>query len=630
MRPPRPSRILPSLAFALVTALGAVLLAVPVARAAVPAYVPKPPTWTSNLVTQNHLGVTDAEFAQWVQTAQTTRVAGFSFVATFTQCFGGGFLEELRTQGVTPFGANSAGRYWEPVSYHPAGANSYYSHAWAWTADNNGAWTDQKITDEAYDDTLNGGNGAIAVNPQANIEVAQYLSSVANPPPEAVGAKERNFAILFAGQPHPAGWDYNDLCEIYAMLTAKGYGAADIQVLYGNNVDPNSGDACVLDGAGTRANLQNAFAVWLPARFNMLDEEETVQVFFWAGDHGNADWPVTISVDAQSQGVAGDVNARSVAAQPVGNVAYQAGAGITDTAWVDPLGRDLDALSFGDDFQTPLAAGGPSSSGGGPPVYFSVDRGSQGLATTDVRTELAIGRGSAPDVFVATAADGNRQAFDGGRAFGLVDPPMSDETDALVMRNILDVADPWTDKLSRPLFFSAHGDHRVLVYDPTLAVGNIYVYWDPKDLRDLDALALRDDGMRVNQKLVFDPQADTLLLSVGRQENMAPWMGFDPCDVLRVMPLAGGGEVPVLWRSCQSLGLDPWTDNMDALDLGTGADGGPVAYPPYPPGPWDYPPYPDDEPVPDPDPDPVPDPQPEPDPEPLPGEDEVEAPVEEP
>ena len=598
---------------------------------AVPPYMAKPPTWTSTLVTNDEKNVTDKEFAQWVKAAQQTRVNSFSFIATFTQCFGGGFLEELGQVGVTTFGANSASRYFEPAWYNRAGQNIYYSFAWQWYANANANDTDSEITDDAHDALILGNNMAIPPLPPTLRQNAQYKTDSMNVPPmEKLRAADRNYAILFAGEPNPLGWDYNAMCDLYTVLTNKGYGAGDIHVLYGNNVDPNPMDNCVLDAAATRQNLEDAFDTWLPNEFNMLDEEETVQVFFWAGDHGNAEFPVAISVDEPSTGMPmkGAVNARKVAMQPVGSVVYEAGSGLTATAWRDPMNRDIDGISFGDDFQPGIFAKVPNPKpypdpypyphpvDDGAIVYFSVDRGSRGLPGTDVSAELAGNRSPAPDVFVATGDQGNRQVFDGERSFGLVDPippPMplvvTDETDALVMRNILDIANPMQNLLSRPLFYSVRNSAAILAYDPMRAVMNLYTYYQIPAAMELDALALLDDGMLdMNQKLYFDSKVDILLFSVGRAENMAPWNGFKPCDILRIYwDPALMRDVVSVWRSCQDLGLDPGIDNVDALDLGAGAEGEPIEYPEeYPYEPRYYPPYPGPSPTPDPKPVPTP------------------------
>lgn len=586
---------------------------------AVPPYMAKPVTWTSTLVTNDKKSVTDEEFAQWVKAAQQTRVNSFSFIATFTQCFGGGFLEELSLQGVTTFGANSASRYFEPAWYNRMGQNIYYSFAWQWYANANPNDTDSEITDDAHDALILNNNPAIPPLPPTQRQNAQYKTDSNNVPPmEALGSADRNYAILFAGDPHPLGWDYNAMCDLYKVLVAKGYGAGDIHVLYGNNVDPNPGDICQLDAAATRQNLEDAFDTWLPGEFNVLDEEETVQVFFWAGDHGNAEFPVAISVDEASTGLAmkGDVNARKVAMQPVGSVVYEAGSGFTATAWRDPANRDIDGISFGDDFQpgvvkAPMPKPNPDPDpdpypypyphDDGALVYFSVDRGSRGLPGTDVASELAGNRSPAPDVFIATGGQGNRQVFDGERSFGLVDPvppPMPlavpDETDALVMRNILDIANPLQNLLSRPIFYSVRNSAAILAYDPRRGGMNLYTYYQIPAAMELDALALLDDGMLdMNQKLFFDPRTDVLLFSVGRGENMAPWNGYRPCDILRLYWDPNlMKQVEAVWRSCQDLGLDPATDNVDALDLGAGLEGEPIEYPADPPyEPEYYPPY---------------------------------------
>lgn len=581
-----------------------------------PRYLPKPNTWISNLVTHDNDKVKDRDFAGWIKNAQMVRP--FSFVGTFTQCFGGGFLEELAIQNVAPFGANSAGRYYEPVSY--AAQNSYYAFAWqhsARVAQGANPPTDKKITLDAHL-ALGDGVQAVPDNPNRGLEHPQYRSSLMGDAAlEPLHAATHNFAILFAGQPD--GRDKKDVDQIYDRLrTTYKYGILDIYILYGDGNQVN-GAAWFNDARATAANLQAAINTWLGDKLRELNDDQdhgTVQVFFWAGDHGNADSPIAISVDNASIGVAGShVAMLRAAGFAVGRGVYEANNGTNRFAWNTPNFDDVDALSFGDDllrgaddkrlrdlYQYPAKF----------IAYFSPDWLSTGKAGSGVAREIGRNFPAATDVFVASHAS-NRQLSDGKRNLGLDETMFPfDEVDALNLRNVLAATDPNTMMLGIPVHYSVHGTAELRTWEPLVNGWTDYIYYDWTDFPatvgapdEVDALVLIDDGARDMQtgNLSFKADDDYILFSVGRGETKAFWKQFKPCDILRLKP-GMVNTTAVVWRGCADLGLDPERDNLDALDIGRGEDNEPVPFPSYPDS------------YPDPDPDGPHPPEPETEPEP--------------
>src|SRR4051794_33346697 len=476
--------------FATVLAVAGLLMALafPLA-AALPAYLAKPVTWTSKLVTDNGPFVTDVQFAQWVQNAQGNP-ARFSFLGAFHQCYGGGFLTEIQPR-VAKFGTHSASRYFEAAYYDPNNPRSYFTWAWVWRALNpaRGA-TDLQITTDAYGYLQDGdgvGTPPVPDNHMLQWENAQYLSANVAPPPEAVHAAQHNYAILFVGRPDNR--DLNDTNRIWDMLSAYGYARTDVYILYGSLVGAVGGTTGwnTSDGKATSANLQAAFATWLKNKLDAQDRDhpnETAQVFFWAGDHGASDFPILISVDNPSVGVAGSaVNKRFVGAMPVGNVVYEAGGGTNRGIWEILGGGDVDAIAFSEQsvpqwfdleaepdpdpyYPTPGDAGGW--------VYFSVDLPSAGAMGGDVNREIAAGRSAAADVYAMTQ-NSNRLAFDRTDSLGLLKMPAgNDEVDGLSLRNIQTVLHPITKLPNRPFFFSFHNSSQIWVYDPARGAVNLY------------------------------------------------------------------------------------------------------------------------------------------------------------
>lgn len=585
--------------------------------AALPAYMAKPPAWTSKLATNAGPFVTDVQLAQWVQNVQGNPPR-FSFLGAFHQCYGGGFLTELANRGVVKFGANSTSRYFEPAYYDSFRLRSYFTFAWGWRALNPamGA-TDFTITDDAYTLTGDGinppNNPPVPDNKSRAWENAQYLSDRAvGSPPERIAAAQHNYAILFVGRPENDNKDLNDTNQIYDVLRLYGLARADIYILYGNGAAVAGPPAWgAPDAAATSANLQAAFANWLNGKLNAQPPGRTAQVFFWGGDHGAASFPILISADNASVGAAGSaVNNRFVGGLPVGRVVYEAGNGTNRGIWDVLGGGDVDAIAFSElsvlkwfdreaqpdpePYPDPYKPA-PDDAGGW--VYFSVDRPSKGVPGSDVNREILAGRSAAADVYAMTQ-NSNRLAWDAQDSLGLLKLPAgNDELDALSLRNTQTVLHPVTKLPNRPFFFSFLGSSQVWVFDPT--TGAVSLYYDftwsfGNAPIELDALALWDDGARdpVNNLLYFDPWSDRMLFSVGRGENAAPWNLFQPCDVLKLGADPVFGSVLTEWRFCKNLGLvsGPGRDNLDALDLGIGSEGQPI--PDYPEDEYDmYPPY---------------------------------------
>jgi hypothetical protein len=127
-----------------------------------------------------------------------------TFLAEFSQCFGGGFLTEMGNQGVVGYGTNSASAYFETASYNPPAKNSFYPFAWQSIANVPAAAvppTDEWITWKAYDaiDPTLGAVGAIPKNRNAAFERAQYRSDRVGGVPQALGSAMHNVDGLDIG-----------------------------------------------------------------------------------------------------------------------------------------------------------------------------------------------------------------------------------------------------------------------------------------------------------------------------------------------------------------------------------------------------------------------------------------------
>jgi hypothetical protein len=572
----------------------AVLLAQ--AAAALPMQFTKPATWTSGLVTWDNQSIRDADFATWLKGAQTAvaPAAGFKLIASFTQCYGGGFLTELMNKAVTTYGANSAGAYFETVSY--AATNSYYDFAWKTFADVPAPFpTDLAITNSAYNAIALGNVPGIAQNPNAPFERAQYLTDAAGggAPPAALNSATNRYAILWVGQPNTRGnQDFNDLNDIYEVLrTRYGYLPANIYILYGSGANPAAPPHRWAPNAqATSANLQAAVNTWLVPAIRAGKTRDNL-LFFWAGDHGNADYPITIEVESTSMGVAGSAVAALRPLNQVGITFYEAGSG-TNVGLLQST-NNLKALSFGDDFFDPQTLFQTYNASPPATIYFSVDKQSTGLAGTDVNQEIVNGRLPGADIYAADRNGGNLRMFDGMVSLGLLKvAPNFDELNDFVLRDLQSILNA-KGFPTRPIFFTNDQTSQIWVYDPLLNL--TYLYYDfswnlPVAPVMVDALAMVGNLLRRDNNgfLFFDPAQDFMLFSVGRQENMAPWNAVKPCDVLQL-----ANNILRVWRTCAQLGLNPDTDNVDGLDIGAGQYGQPISFDgEYP---WPQYPYPNSE-----------------------------------
>lgn len=565
---------------------------------ALPPYFEKPITYRSLLVANDGNAVSDVNFAKLVAQTQANlrntvqMINGmpvnhteFNFIASFTQCFGGGFISELGRQGVTRYSANSASTYFETASYHDDNAlnihRSYYPYSWTTMADPLGGArrTDQWITWKAYDaiDPAQGALRGIPKNRRAAFERAQYWFAGG---PQILGSARHNFAVIWVGKPRMPN-DYNDIDKLYNLLTVTyGFKAADIQILWENNVDPVVGDAWAPTAKAEWPDLVNAFnriENWIKAK----PATDTSQVFFFSGDHGNADFPVTLTVEPAAVGLPGtDLN--NPFYRGSGRHIFLGGAGTNVYKVTEQtVNRPLKALSFGDDFQNWNSVFTPQYASPTAIIYFSVDNASFGVPGSELNGARATGELQGPNVYSVTA-NSNRQAFHGRRNFGLVTGAASDEMNDFVVRDIsemLNQAGP-----TRPVFFTNDQDSRIWVHDPARAGGmpKTYVYYDfttdypNKPPRLVDALAMVVNLRRRNAagQLFFNKQQDYMLFSVGRNEVNAPWNAYKPCDVIRF----GGGGNDMMWASCNFLGLDPMKDNVDGLDIGAGKYGQPITF----------------------------------------------------
>jgi hypothetical protein len=564
--------------------------------AALPQQLSKTAGWRSLLVTNDDKGLADADFVKMV-TAFNGGLGGrqFHFLASFTQCFGGGFADELGAQKFPNFGANSASAYFEPSSYDPAAVGnvgSYYSFAWKIMANRAGPPTDQVVTSNASDaiDITKAVVAGIKKNPDSPTERPQYRSDPgAAKPPEPLHAADLNYAILWVGQPDSRNRDFKDLDDLYTVLTNPAgfykYKPAEIYILWGDGTNPALGNAWKPWDKATTVKLQAAWTD-ITKQIGIADpgKTKTVQVFFWAGDHGNADAPITMTVSDFSVGLPGTGVAAQQAAGLAGATIYLGGTGTNWALLVEQTAgsTELKALSFGDDFQNPAALFATYNASQAAEIYFSVDNQSVGLPGTDVFDQRPKHLPGA-DVYARTDG-GNRQVFDGTRSLGLnkANPP-NDELNDFVLRDITGMLDPKTGLPTRPVFFANELSSKIWVYDPAMPAGQTtYVYYDfpaadfanPPNL--VDALAMVVNLNRRNaatKQLYFDPTQDYMLFSVGRNENKAPWNGYLPCQILAFGPPAGLR----VWAGCSDLGLANG-DNVDGLDIGAGQYGQPITF----------------------------------------------------
>lgn len=570
------------------------------ARAALPAYVEKPPTWTSKLIGAANQTIKDSELAGWIKDEQDVRQ--FTVICTFTTCFSGGFVTEIKKH-TTRYGANSASRYFETSAYDPANNRSYYAHAWQNAADYTppaAAPNDQTITDNAYN-AQPAGVKATAL--------AQYQSDPAGPPAPptdklATLPQANKFAILFVASPEAAGWDATDVSELYGRLLdddTYNFDPGNIEILYGIGAADGSipgGAAWKASAvAATKANLHATFTGWLRPKLAVLNPEDEALLFLWTGDHGGVDFPVSFSVDPRSTGLlATAVNDRATAA-PANqySAVYEGGSEKNLIRWAPaPIG-DIDALSDGLDAIVPRPPGQEDAVYLGTPLFFSVDRASVGAAESGVRREWGRGRAVGPDVFAATtrgAGGSNRLMINGNPTLGLQGGallffPPEDDLNALELSSLgpLVTGKPKHQlKAGRTLYFSKQGSP--VIYSMTGA-GAPAVYIPAAWLQlpdgqghfvqaeEVDAIAVYDTSPLGGPDQDFTSGGvapgdnDIVLFSVGR-DDPAPW---SPCTIYRIEwdPALGAPRLQT-YIPCDRIGLrEPGIilrgDNVDALDV---------------------------------------------------------------
>ena len=558
------------------------------ASAALVPYQEMPDNWRTLLIDHDKEGVYDHEYALWIEQTQawadTSTKAGMTVFGTFIQCHSGGFITAVDEANIRNFGVNSSCKYFQTAAYDPGNNRSYYSHEWFKALNLNPLKDDKEITEIAY-----------ANNPQAPYQFAQYLGNGA--PPESLGTHEHLLAVLFAG--NTGVKDAGDAEEAIGALSNKGVPRGDILLLFGDGAAPGGPFTFTPDGKGTKALLQKGLAgavggadSWLRNKIKAISDTTsadttTVQLFLWTGDHGNADKPISFSVDPPSRGQAG-TGVRDKTGPPARHQAwvYEGGRTTNTSMWRRAGPANIDAIATGHE---PVPA---SSEWNGEPIYFSVDSTSFGLRVPESavwREFIDTSSSPAPDVFLATFPLGgpgsNRQSIDGSELLGLLEPSPElpdtsvglDNLNALSLGEITSVVVD-TLKLKGPIFYSIEGGGTpwdpVYVWDPRTMSSYVYLDWNTVAVdsvakpHELDAMALRDDFARTaapDSALWFDPAVDELLFSVGRDDPF-----WRPCEIIKI----GGGVVGMLnFAPCTSIGLRSGAahpdsvDNVDALDV---------------------------------------------------------------
>lgn len=533
--------------------------------------------WQFMIIDKDRKGI-DAkdQVATWIKAAQTSLADGtparsFRSVHVFSQCFSGGFLQALNDKAVANFSASSAGRYWEPTTYDTANSRSYFVWAWGKKFDAVVSPVDKAVT-QATANALATGERDIPQNPDARQQRAQHLASDGA---ITLFADDRpTYAILYFGLTDEK--DENDLDQVYNEIRDHGVAAANIMVLFGDELLYGGKKA-------TTANLEWAWKTWLVDKINAQGATQTeADVIFFVGDHGNATSPITISVSPGTKGAAGSAIAAAVAAaDSPAKYAWVAGNNADQSKrWKEPNGADIDAMAFGNDYSAEDVVGslGPTET----LLYFTVDPASKGAPKTELRSEVDAMLAGSSDVFVATS-NSHRQLVDGKRSLKLEEDLNDDDIDALILRDITLVTNPNTTCISVPIFYSIGGGTKIMVHDPVTK--RTYVYFDFATYCarnampvELDALAINDNGarkaiadphdpMKTIEGLYFDEFIDEFLFSIGSAEANKPWTGFKPCDVLRIHPDGAGSIDLVVFRTCASMGLDPATDNVNGIDV---------------------------------------------------------------
>lgn len=515
-------------------ALGAALFLAQAARAddePLPSFSfkPAPPgdpmglsLWRTGLVTHAGPEVWDRDFAQWVKSCQNKAklaVGGnwkLMVRCTFTQCYAGGFLDELErvTQGANnlkDFAGTASTRYFQGASANQEGAdttkwNSRFAFAWQHRA-GIGATTNpvqnlETIAIKAYNALL-AGDDPVPKHPFIDQEHPQYLAGQGVEPGDLKsGPDAHKLAILFAGDPETR--HRNNTTSVLGVLKDKyGFKAENIFILYGNfgPDDAIPGNPPWKSNAkATEENLKKALtdadgfvikSIKAIAGDQPLDDA-TIKLFLWTTNHGTIDAPICFGVDATTTGKPGtDVNLFSLASQAP-EFLYEGGANsnkfLLPQFTLGGAAAPLDSISSGFE-QMPVAPDATYPGGFRPAfgVAFSVDHDlTGGKPDTGTRRIIDKQRDPAAQVFVKTA-DGNRE-FVEAKTLGLEDDLTAmfpvDNVSALMLEPSSDLFEGLDPKF--PLFYTLPDSARIWVIDPQHPTPDPgenfkrYVFWDPK------------------------------------------------------------------------------------------------------------------------------------------------------
>lgn len=583
-----------------IIALAAALapLAGALADVEIPDFATKGATWSTGLVTHDAV-VWDKEFAAWVaageKTAHDTVAGNWQLLVrcTFAHCFSGGFVEELKEAAtavppISNFSANSACKYFETASASeddadPAKWFSWYALAFKDRAKAGAlpGWTLKEITKRAYNAMIDGAVAAIPKNPNIDFEHAQYLSNAAD---DDLKTGNLRIAILFAGDPERR--HINNMDQMRSVLkTQYGFVDANIWIMCGDygpaDAIPNVGWKS--SAKATRAELEKALTdaegfvvkkVSTYANGQALDDKK-VKLFIWTTDHGTADAPILMGVDADSSGAAGTGVAAE--ANPERHL-YDAGSSDNEKVMTIPGLMAVNSVSTGYEevyFATPpdqMPTGRPS-------LYFSVDRDSWGLADSDVERTLGDFREPAAQVFAVAAGDDNRE-FIRASAIGLLDDLAAD-TDDVTALSMTPAAELFNAGMpTHPIFWTRVGSPVIFVRDPWHPSGIVktYAFWNP--VADgwaqgenmpgtIDALGLYVNTDATKRWPMNDPAVPPPLRGNLKWKNGIDAMVFsvpkgDAFDASGCTIFRWNGNLLEVLYSCHELGLDD-DDEVDAL-----------------------------------------------------------------
>lgn len=268
----------------------------------------------SALVAQAGSLIWDTEFSNTINSNLLLPLnAGYSALNIhMSQCFGGGFIDEL-DHGTAAFPGTvskltiNTGARWDKQSWgtETLDPRNRYSYAW-WFEQNNGV--NNKAMLNAYSTAL---TSFVYSQPTRARELPQYFSAPNAQDNALLGSgPDKKVALLFVGDDRdnsPAGAvraqrHYRDALRMYDTLrTLFGYAAADIRVYYHDGTRPAGAPAGLpIDGAATEANF-NAFFSAPPQPLEGGNDE----VFVWTSDHGSLKVALTGQVQLMPAGAGG-------------------------------------------------------------------------------------------------------------------------------------------------------------------------------------------------------------------------------------------------------------------------------------------------------------------------------------